>query len=123
SSLSRKKVISFFLITSLLGWMALDEKALIPSYLAFHLVIIAFYLALPRFFLSIAAAEAKAKIRSFRRIISQEGIPSEIDVDELDRWRLRAVLLSLRKFRLRTKELNQSFDEVVKIAPLSPLVI
>src|SRR5690606_41789093 len=90
SSLSRKKVISFFLITSLLGWIALDEKALIPSYLAFHLVIIAFYLALPRFFLSREAAEAKAKIRSFSRIISQEGIPSAVDADELDKWLIGA---------------------------------
>lgn len=123
SSLSRKKVISFFLITFLLGWIALDEKALIPSYLAFHLVIIAFYLALPRFFLSREAAEVKAKIRSFRRMISQEGIPTDVDVDELDKWLIRALLLNVRKFSLRTKELNQSFDELVKIAPLSALVI
>src|SRR5690606_11105541 len=34
-----------------------------------------------------------------------------------------ALLLNVRKFSLRTKELNQSFDELVKIAPLSALVI
>lgn len=120
--LSKNRVLLFFLITLIFGWISMDTDFLFK----FTLFIFAasfFYITIPRFILTREASEVRAEIRGFRKSLEKEGIPSNISESELEKWMTRAVLLKVRKFVLDTNQYKHSFDELERVAPMTALIL
>ncbi len=121
TSLIRKQVLAFFFVTMITGWIFVEIEFILPFTL-FICAMIIFYLTVPRFILSREAAEVRAEIRHFRKMIRKEGIPSSIDESKLDKWMIRAVLLNVKRFELDMNQFKKPMDEFILIAPMSALV-
>lgn len=122
TSLTKKHVLTFFFVTLVVSWIFIDLEFFLP----FTFLICAsllFYLAIPRFILSREAAEVRADIRHFRKIIQKEGIPNSIDASEIDKWMIRAILLKTKRFQIDMNLFKKPLEELTLIAPLSALVL
>ncbi|MFB9827704.1 DUF2207 domain-containing protein [Lederbergia wuyishanensis] len=108
----------FWSVSLLSALLFIDPYIRLP-YILFILSAALLFAALPKYILSSEAANIRADIRTFRKRLKQEGMPSAEAGAQLDQLMGRALILRAKRF---TIEINES-EEFMKAAPLSAFIL